>query len=97
MLLGTVVSNVWSTRKEESLTGIKFMIVEILETFDDLKSDKNKGRRRVLVAADLIGAGIGDKVLVTKGSSARRTPELKDTPIDAVIVGIIDEEDSKAR
>ncbi len=97
MLLGIVVSNVWSTRKEESLTGIKFMIVEVLETFNDLESDENKGRRKVLVAADMIGAGIGDKVLVTKGSSARRTRELKEIPIDAVIVGIIDEEDGKAR
>lgn len=95
MLLGKVVSSVWSTRKEESLTGTKFMIVEILETMDDLKMEDKKGRRkmrRVMVAADLVGAGIGEKVLVTSGSSARRAQELQNTPIDAAIIGIIDEE-----
>lgn len=94
MLLGKVVSNVWSTRKEESLTGSKFMIVEILETMEELNDD-HKGRRKklkVLVAADLVGAGIGDKVLVTRGSSARRAQQLQDMPVDAAIIGIIDEE-----
>ena len=93
MLLGKVVSNVWSTRKEESLTGIKFMIVEILETLPDLDEDEKKERRRarrVIVAADLVGAGIGEKVLVSEGSSARRISGLQDTPIDAAVVGIID-------
>jgi len=95
LLLGKVVSNVWSTRKEESLRGTKFMIVEILETLDDLATDDNKGRRKkrkVMVAADLVGAGIGEKVLVTGGSSARRIQELENAPIDAAIIGIIDEE-----
>lgn len=93
MLLGKVVSNVWSTRKEESLTGIKFMIVEILETLPDLEEDEKKDRRRarrVIVAADLVGAGIGEKVLVSEGSSARRIPGLQDAPVDAAVVGIID-------
>lgn len=94
MLLGIVVSNVWSTRKEESLTGIKFMIVEILENMTDLQADDHKRRKKlsIMVAADLVGAGIGEKVLVSEGSSARRIKELADSPIDAAIIGIIDEE-----
>lgn len=95
MLLGKVVSSVWSTRKESSLTGIKFMIVEILETLSDLedgdKTDRRK-KRKVVVAADLVGAGIGDKVLISRGSSARQIEELRDKPIDMTIIGIIDEE-----
>ena len=48
-----------------------------------------------MVAADFIGAGIGEKVLVAAGSSARQTGGLDHVPIDAVIVGIIDEEKQK--
>lgn len=95
MLLGKVVSNVWSTRKEDSLTGIKFLVVEILETLIDLEENGKKDRRRerrVIVAADLVGAGIDEKVLISEGSAARRIPSLQDAPVDAAVVGIIDQE-----
>lgn len=94
MLLGKVVSSVWSTRKEEFLTGLKFMIVEIFECLEDLEADDRKRRKKlkIMVAADLVGAGIGEKVLVSEGSSARRIKELENSPIDAAIIGIIDEE-----
>ncbi|ABO49835.1 Ethanolamine utilization protein EutN/carboxysome structural protein Ccml [Desulforamulus reducens MI-1] len=95
MILGKVVSSVWATRKETSLTGVKFMIVEILETLSDLEdSDKidRRKKRKVVVAADLVGAGIGEKVLVSRGSSARQIEGLQETPVDMAIIGIIDEE-----
>lgn len=84
MKIGKVISNVWATRKDPALTGVKLMIVEILET-------TKKAANPTIVAADLIGAGIGEKVLVTEGSSARQMGGFGDAPIDAVIVGIIDE------
>lgn len=89
MKIGKVINNVWATRKYPALTGIKLMIVEIME--------HNKKANSIIVAADLIGAGIGEKVLVTEGSSARQMNGLNHLPIDAVIVGIIDEETTKAK
>ena len=75
MIVGTVTGNFWATKKCESLRGMIFLEV----TFD--------GHRAV--AADLAGAGIGDRVLVTMGSGARAgRPEL---PCDAAIVAILDE------
>lgn len=84
MIIGIVLDSIWCTRKEDSLTGVKLMTVKLL--------DKEKGEDGdIIVAADLIGAGVGEKVLVTQGSSARRTLGFNESPIDAVIVGIIDE------
>ena len=85
MKIGTVIDSIWSTRKDESLVGVKLMIVQ-------LNDRPNNEDGKVIVAADLIGAGIGEKVLITEGSSARRMEGLEDSPIDAMIVGIIDEE-----
>lgn len=82
ILIGKVVDSIWATRKEESLTGIKFMVVELLHQGSDGK--------KLFVAADLIGAGIGERVILSQGSSARRMKELENTPIDMAIVGIID-------
>ena len=88
MKIGKVFSNVWATRKDESLRGVKLMIVQLL--------DRPKGKEgEIIVAADIIGAGIGEKVLITEGSSARCMGHLLHTPIDSVIVGIIDEETQK--
>lgn len=83
MVIGKVVNSIWSTRKDESLVGIKLMIVQLL--------DAPEGQGKTIVAADLIGAGIGERVLITQGSSARRMRGLDNVPIDAMIVGIIDE------
>ncbi len=85
MLLGRVVDNVWSTRKDESLTGMKFMIVEIIE-------GPEESGGRLMVAVDQIGAGIGEKVLVARGSAARQMQGLQGTPVDAAIIGIVDED-----
>lgn len=75
MILATVTGNFWATKKCESLHGKIFLEV----SFDGRKA----------VAADLVGAGIGDRVLVTTGSSARAgDPTL---PCDAAIVAILDE------
>lgn len=83
MIIGKVVGSLFSTRKSEKLVGNKFMIVEPVERM------RNTGSR--LVAIDIIGAGIGEYVLVAQGSAARIGCDMADAPIDAAIVGIIDE------
>ena len=83
MIIGKVVGSLFSTRKSEKLVGNKFMIVEPVESM------RNTGSR--LVAIDIIGAGIGEYVLVAQGSAARIGCDMVDAPIDAAIVGIIDE------
>lgn len=83
MIIGKVVGSVFSTRKSEKLVGNKFMIIHPEES---MRADGND-----LVAIDIIGAGIGEKVLVAQGSAARIGCDMKDSPVDAAIVGIIDE------
>ena len=83
MIIGKVVGSVFSTRKSEKLVGNKFMIVRPEESMNSEGND--------LVAIDIIGAGIGEKVLVARGSAARIGCDLKEAPVDAAIVGIIDE------
>ena len=85
MKIGYVMGNIWCTRKEESLTGLKLMRVRVLE---DLQDDPQTGP--VVVAVDTIGAGIGEKVLLASGSSARKHERLLNAPVDMVIIGIID-------
>jgi len=83
MVIGKVVGSLFSTRKSEKLVGNKFMIVEPV--------DQMKNGSTQLVAIDIIGAGIGEYVLVAQGSAARIGCDMEDAPVDAAIVGIIDE------
>ena len=82
MLKGLVIGNVVSTKKQESLTGSKFLEVRIIEN--------NRETDKYLVAVDSVGAGIGEEVLITTGSSARLALRNQFDPVDAVIVGIVD-------
>lgn len=84
MIVGKVIGNVWATRKEEGLKGMKLMVVRQLDPATNEELD-------TLVAVDFIGSGIGDRVIVSNGSSARYAGNSLDTPVDATIVGIIDE------
>ncbi|MCR5717023.1 MAG: EutN/CcmL family microcompartment protein [Lachnospiraceae bacterium] len=83
MIAGKVVGSIVSTRKSENLVGNKFMIVEPVK--------KMQGGAGQLVAIDNIGAGIGEYVLVAQGSAARIGCGLDTSPVDAAIVGIIDD------
>lgn len=82
MIIGKVVGSVVSTRKCDNLVGNKFMIVEPIPS---LRMDNR------IVAIDKIGAGIGEYVLVAQGSAARVGCNMENAPVDAAIVGIIDE------
>ena len=81
MIVGKVIGSIVSTRKNEKLIGNKFLVVEPLE-----KDISN------FIAVDNVGAGIGEKVIVAFGSAARIGCSQSDAPIDAAIVGIVDEE-----
>ncbi len=83
MKLGRVIGTVWATRKSESLVGLKFLVVQ------DLELD-HRPRSSFVVAADAVGAGVGEVVLYAGGSSARQTPITTNRPVDAVIMAIID-------
>lgn len=82
MEIGKVVGSVWATRKVEEINGQKLLVIDLLE-------GREKQQETFLVAADVIGAGIGDLVLISKGYSARLVAG-DGKAIDAAIVGIVD-------
>lgn len=83
MLIGEVTGSLWATRKDEKLNGWKFLVVK-------LHAFHGHDPQQYIVAADHAGAGVGDMVMITQGSSARASLGDQTVPIDAVIVGIID-------
>ena len=89
MIICRVIGHVWATKKEPNLEGLKMMVVQE----DEPKTEKT------YVAADVVGAGIGERVIVVSGSTARKAFGNDDIPADMAIVGIIDsvEIDRKAR
>ena len=89
MFVALVTGSVVSTQKVASMTGHKLLVVEPYRLEEkQRKSLVTTGR--TFIAVDTLGAGEGDFVLITQGSSARLTPETKELPIDAVIIGIVD-------
>ncbi|MCT4660893.1 MAG: EutN/CcmL family microcompartment protein [Tissierellales bacterium] len=83
MIVAKLIDNIWATRKDDRLSGLKFMLAEELEGAE-------KGRRFVVV--DIISAGIGDRVIVSTGSAARRMIGNDEAPVDAAVIGIIDDD-----
>jgi ethanolamine utilization protein EutN len=89
MFVAKVTGAVVATQKVEAMVGRKLLVVEPYRLDpDSRRSLKTTGR--TFVAVDTVGAGEGEFVLITQGSSARLTPETKNLPIDTVIVGIVD-------
>jgi microcompartment protein CcmK/EutM len=86
LILGKVTGTVWATRKDENLTGMKFLIVRHVDLDYRLKE-------QYVVAVDSVGAGVGEVVLVATGSSARQTEVTRNKPVDAVIMAIVDKLD----
>lgn len=83
MILGRVIGTVVATRKDERLIGAKLLLVRTVDPF-------GKDEAAHMVAVDTVDAGLRDKVLVVTGSSARMAHGLKDTPVDAAIIGVVD-------
>ena len=83
MVIGKVVGSIIATRKNERLIGQKLLVIRPLESME---------RAGEFVAIDNVGAGIGETVLVATGSAARVGCDLENAPVDAAIVGIVDEQ-----
>ena len=84
MLLAKVIGNVWSTKKKDEISALRLLFVQPLGS--DLKPEGH-----VLVAADDVGAGFGELVIVTQGSPAMKAfNKERPVPIDAAVVGIVD-------
>jgi len=88
MLIAKIVGTVVATRKDERLVSNKLLVVRPVDPFG-----KPEGNH--LVAVDTVDAGFGETVLVVSGSSARMASGMKDCPVDAAIVGVIDQIDVK--
>lgn len=81
--MGKVIGSVWSTQKETGMENLKLLLVQPFDAND-------RAMNNVVVAADRIGAGVGERVIVAQGSTARILFDQKVTPVDAVVVGIVD-------
>lgn len=90
MFLARVTGSVISTQKVASMVGQKLLIVEPLRV-DEQDGGQLKSTGRTFIVVDTVGAGEGETVLIVQGSSARYTPETKTLPVDAAIVGIVDQ------
>ncbi len=84
MMLGKVTGKVISTQKDSGLEGLKMLIVQ------DARVPNMDTAPSYVVAADSVGAGLGEMVIVVTGSSARFAAGLEDRPVDCAIVGIVD-------
>jgi ethanolamine utilization protein EutN len=89
MFLARVEGSVVATKKDPSMSGRKLLLVRP-QLVDDKDPTKFRPGANTIVAVDSVGAGIGELVMFCQGSSARLAPNLKDAPVDAVIIGIVD-------
>jgi len=89
MFLGRITGSLVATQKVDSMKGQKLLVVEPLRV-----NEKGQGdlvpTGRTFVVVDTVGAGEGETVLCVQGSSARFTPETKQLPVDAAVIGIVD-------
>lgn len=83
MFLGKVVGSVWATQKETGMENLKLLMVQPIDA-----NERESGQ--LVIAADRIGAGVGERVIVSRGTPARILFGQGNAPIDAVIVGIVD-------
>ena len=89
MFLARVEGSVVSTKKETSMNGRKLLLLRP-QLVDDKDPTRFRPGANTIVAVDSVGSGIGEMVLFCQGSSARLAAGLKDTPVDAVVIGIVD-------
>jgi microcompartment protein CcmK/EutM len=86
MFLAKVIGNVVATQKDSRFQGMKLLLVQPYINKDRVLTASGSS----VVAVDSVGAGLGECVLFTQGSSARLTDRTREAPVDAVIVGIVD-------
>ena len=90
MFIGRVVGSLWATRKTANTEGMKFLIIQPYNLEKAPNTD-------TVVAADILGAGDGELVMVAYGRAARLAVEKEDSSIEAAVIGIIDEYDVKEK
>ena len=90
MFVAKVTGSVVATQKVDSMKGHKLLVVEPYR-LDSTRRDKLITTGRTFVAVDMLGAGVGDMVLIVQGSSGGCTTETNKLPIDTVIIGIVDQ------
>ncbi|WP_409346856.1 EutN/CcmL family microcompartment protein [Paenibacillus sp. MBLB4367] len=86
MFMGKVIGSVWATQKEEGMDNLKLMVVQPIDF-------RERETGAYVIATDRIGAGVGEKVIVSRGSPARALFGSRTVPVDAMIVGIVDSYD----
>ena len=89
MFLAKVEGSVVATKKDASMNGRKLLLLRP-QLVDEKDPTKFRAGTNTIVAVDGLGAGIGELVLFCQGSSARLAPNLKEAPVDAVVIGIVD-------
>ena len=89
MELGRVRGSIWCTRKSGELAGAKLLLVEDCELGAAESSTKKPGKK-LRVCADVIGAGVGERVLIATGYAARKAVGDEKAPVDAAVVAIVD-------
>jgi len=89
MFLAKVEGSVVATKKDPNMSGRKLLLLRP-QLVDDKDPTKFRPGANTVVAVDSVGAGIGEMVMFCQGSSARMAPGMKEIPVDAVIIGIVD-------
>jgi ethanolamine utilization protein EutN len=89
MFLAKVEGAVVATKKDPALSGRRLLLVRPM-LVDEKDPTQFRPGANTIVAVDSVGAGVGDLVMFCQGSSARLAPGLKDAPVDAVVIGIVD-------
>jgi microcompartment protein CcmK/EutM len=84
MILAKIIGTVVATRKDERLVSHKLLVARSMDATGKLDGS-------YVVAVDTVDAGVGETVLIVSGSSARMAAGMKDCPVDAAVVGIVDE------
>ena len=92
MFLAKVEGSIVATKKDASIEGRKLLLLRP-QLVDEKDPTKFRPGANTIVAIDSVGAGVGELVMFCQGSSARQAPNLKEAPIDAVIMGIVDSVD----
>jgi ethanolamine utilization protein EutN len=89
MFLAKVEGSVVATKKDPGMSGRKLLLLRP-QLVDEKDPTKFRPGMNTVIAVDSVGAGIGEMVMFCQGSSARLAPNLKECPVDAVIIGIVD-------
>ncbi len=84
MLIGTVVGSIWATQKTQTLSSYKLLEVSVMD----------RGEEKTFIAADNLGAGIGERVILVGGSGARVSEQPSNIPLDLTIIAIVDDKNN---